>query len=571
VLRLLEGQSDEHQVPFEKLLEAEGARASQFDPRCGVRQVELMAELHRAAQARFFGSGVPPLAAIAPRVLLGPNSKVVDHLVSGVGLLTLVASVRESAGEAALLKAINDGPGNGELVWNVASTPLEFVAGVIRWGTVRGKEKCRIRATDEVRAWVAETLLAAGVDTKPRLGGVSAVGTQLSQVLGAIPTMMALGSLSPDILQYLDPKTAVVGTSEQTKTLGELPRAKSAIPNLSIQHRGAPLELPLSQCTVAQTASCHQTIGEIDIIATGNGEVPFEGLSVERSRRLGQVHDIMVLTGAHRLRAAEDTESFFEHVAAIREGGTAIALIQADPRHADNAPRILQKIRDQKVIDYWGMNGSEAFHILTLVAESSALRRTLAPECFDRLTKALASAAEPTTIWPSSRETPRWIAESALLLQEIFDVPLVRVRGRAVDLLAVSPRLRDEDLSRVRDHLIISRNLATLKVAELDGLLDDPKDLLPLRNLPDGGYVAAVRGVQDVWEARFPSSRHGSFAELQLSECGIARSETGQALIAVSPIQFYDRTGGTQSAGDTIDVSFVAMEAHGLMAAALKK
>jgi hypothetical protein len=110
-----------------------------------------------------------------------------------------------------------------------------------------------------------------------------------------------------------------------------------------------------------------------------------------------------------------------------------------------------------------------------------------------------------------------------------------------------------------------------LKVAELDGLLDDPKDLLPLRNLPDGGYVAAVRGVQDVWEARFPSSRHGSFAELQLSECGIARSETGQALIAVSPIQFYDRTGGTQSAGDTIDVSFVAMEAHGLMAAALKK
>lgn len=568
MLRLLEAQASLHGVPVEELLNKEVQKANEIDPRCSRSNIERCAQWHQDAQAAFFGRGPRPLQHESPRILFGPNSKIVDHLISAQGLKGLVRALLVAGRGEELRRAIGHGPEKGGVVWDTASTPVELVAGIVRWSGQKGGEKCRLRATDAVKTWATSTLATKGVDTAPRLGGVSAVGSQLCLALGAAPTMLALGRLSPDLLNFLPPDLAVIGDDPLHTTLETLPRADNSAPNLSIQHKGAPLDLGLGDLPLAEREPGRGDFSEIDILVVGSGEPPFEGLSLPRAREIGVSQDAMILTGAHRLKGDAEISQFFDRVGAIRDGGAAIALLYTDARYPEQVPAIFSEIRKRGCVDYLSMNVTEAFNLLTAMLQASERSPLFeGSDVRERIQRATERAAQPAGEWGSGRESPRWCAESALLLQELTGIPLTRVRSRAVDVLIADAAVPIDDPYRVRNHLIVSRNLATLKSADMDGLLDSPKDLMPLRNIPQGKYVAALQRVQDVWR---DSGEEGTLSTL-VPESGFAQSDRGRTIFAVPPIQMYDQTGGTQSAGDTIDVSFVASEALRLLRAVRRR
>lgn len=107
VNRLLEAQAQEQGVEVEGLIAAEGRKAQAIDPRSGEQDVITMTRWHREAQESFFHPTAAPLSATAPRILLGPNSKVVDHVVSGASLQRLIAELVRQGQEGRLQEAIH--------------------------------------------------------------------------------------------------------------------------------------------------------------------------------------------------------------------------------------------------------------------------------------------------------------------------------------------------------------------------------------------------------------------------------------------------------------------------------
>ncbi len=82
-----------------------------------------------------------------------------------------------------------------------------------------------------MRGWIKAILEPSGFDLRPRMGGVSAVGSITSRALGHPPTMMALGKLPPDVASLIGKDIAVVGDDPHHSAIEELPRDDSAVGN----------------------------------------------------------------------------------------------------------------------------------------------------------------------------------------------------------------------------------------------------------------------------------------------------------------------------------------------------
>ncbi len=564
-------------VPAADVPEAELARGQQIDARVTEQQLNTVIAHYAAAQLNFLDALQDRTYEPPAKVLLGPTSRVVDHVLRGDGLQYLAGRLLKEGKEEELRRAINDGPGGGEAVWERPGTPVETVASIIRWAYLRGADKKRIRTDDQIRKWMSETMEQAGYDTRPRLGGVIAVGTALTAVLGRSPTMFALGTLPADIIKHLNPQTEVVGDDPAVRTLIDLPRSSAAAGNFAISCSGGPLPLPAgleSFLVNGQTAGA-QDISSFDILVVGaKSPAGFGGVTIDRMRALGREHSLMVLTGVQSLADDRESKAFFDHVQASHDEGTAMALLYSESKVPEREVDVWREIRERRCIEYLGINAAETYDFLARIAADSRgeNRLGLAPAVIDSLQEALRIGASDGGVWKSGREVPAWLFRSAVLLQDILEIPVVRVRGKFCDVLLAAPDVKGVAPHSVKNNMIISRNMGTLKTANVTGLIDQPGELGVLRNVPAGPTLAALQLLGDQ-AAMFGAENQQlgwSFRPSHLPHTLWTRLADRRYCFAVPPIDFYDRSGGTQSAGDTIDVTFVTEEMNGLMACALQ-
>ncbi len=506
-------------------------------------------------------------------VFLGPTARVVDHALEGDAVTHLIARLISEGSTELLFKAIDQGPGADEIVWARPENPIELVASIVRWAALRGGDKKRIRTSAELRNWVGETLEANAVDTRPRLGGMTAVCTALAHALGDSPTMMALGTLPAGIAERLAPKTKVIGDHEDDTEIEELQVEGHSAGHYCISSSTATPLLPaaIEAIRVNGTSIPREAISKLELLITGASTTPgFGTLDQRRIASIGQSNEVSVLTGVQAIDSVASCRRYFESVQTLHNAGSCTALCYSEPKWREGEISILKHIKNSAAVDFLGLNTGEAYDLLRRINDSMKAGNPLAlgAQTAQELSNALAIGSRNKAPWENGHESPEWVLRSALLLQEILEIPLVRVRARALDILAVDSCCNLNNAERIRDHLLVARHLGTTKAALKSGIINHADQLTVLQNPPQGRHLAALYCAND--ELRKLKLLHESWSAADFARDGHTRLRDGRQVFGAVPIHFFIKDGGTTSAGDTIDYSFVSFEARGALRAAFE-
>lgn len=558
-VRLLEAQAAQRQVFPSDLPEAEAAAGKSYDSRVDLAQSLTFSAISRDAQIKFLSRWEKRSCGLLPSVplLLAPTSRVVDHVVDGSAVLLLVDRLIREGKESELRDALDKGPPTGKLAWNPPSAPVQLVAGMLRWSFVRDSDKERMRVSQELRQWVKETLEEASHPVHQRLGGISAVGSLLCSVLKHQPTMLALGSVPEEVPELLPADLRVVHEDPSLRTLSQLPLATNEPGHFSFSDRGAHVLLSPSMGSVKIAGVVRDALEtrKIDILLTGSTAVPgFGEISPDRLRALGTENSAVVLSGFQRISSLEEVDSFVASVALLHQAGARLGLCYSDTKVPTLEPLTLARLREIEAISFLGMNSFETVRVLERIAHSAHEKNPLrvSPEQTRRIDRALQIAHAPRPEWEDGHESPEWLYHSAALLQEVLKIPLIRVRGKISDAIVMDKTVT-LDPALIRDAMIVSRNLGTIKVASSSGLIDSAEGLAFLSNPPKGEYLAALHKMSDEI-----ARQNNSGAGTSLPHSCYTALPDGRTFLAIPPVEMYDRRGGTQSAGDVMDCVFIS-------------
>lgn len=573
--QLLDAQLRFQGCTLEQLVAAELRCAREFDPDVSRADLDRIEQYRSDAQKQFRDAIDQRYDQGGKSILLAPTARVVDHTLDNQGLSILMHKICHEGLANELLVAIDKGPGGGAIIWESPQTPVELLASIVRWAIIREGDKIRIRTGPTIRNWIHSTLAEADYDTAPRLGGVSAVGAALSQALGHQPTMFALGELPLSVRQYLPSNLAVVSESPKVSTLSELSVDRESVGNFCISWTGKPLQVPPQLETVSIGGASHTLadISHLDIFVTGGSSPPgFGTISSSRMKKLGAAHDLMILSGLQSLCTTEQIDQFLAQVKNVHSAECSVAALYSSSKFPEREVYVWKAIREAHCIDFLGLNSVEAFDVLERIRQSAVGDNPLEldSDLLDRIDTALRRGHDIDTLWDNGRESPEWAVESARLIQEITRIPLIRVRGRPIDVLICADGVQISNPAKVRNSLLISRDLGTLKVANPTGIIDERHEIGALRNVPFGYYISGQRRASDLVEASFRLA--GIFDSGQeMAKNFYAALPDGRTIFAVPPCPFFDRAGGTQSAGDTMEITFTSEECENLMEAAHRK
>ncbi len=560
---LFQSQANFLGVCVNEIRQAELKRGKDLHPSVSDAQIDATAEIYRNAQLEFLVEIEGRRLSSPTQIFCAPNGRTVDLVIDERAPGALVQGLIREGKLDALREAVEAGPGAGAVIWEKPQTEVELVASLLRWAAINGEEKKRIRVSDELRGWVSQSLAQAGITPRERLGGALAIATALSPVLGREATMMSLGDLPPQLLKHIPAGTKVVTEDPGCKVLNEIPRADGFIGNFCLGFKGKSLSIPaeFQSFSVNGKIVDPSRITQVEVFITGSSQRHgFGTVSAERLTEISKTHPICILSGMQYLTSRAEIADYFEHVEALHgesaQHGSVTALLYSEVKHPELEVTMWKEMQSRRCIDFLGMNSSEAHDILARLYADSLQENGLeiSAELKARMARALSFGDSDGGIWQSGDEMPEWVFEAARCLQEALDVPLVRVRGKIVDALVADPGLNLEFPEKVRDSLIISRNMGTLKVANPSGILDKPNELEILKNVPHGYHLAGMQHLKDY----LLSNGEGGAAKLDTECCFIDQS--GRGVFIVPPIPFFSRRGETVSAGDTIDSTFVSEE-----------
>lgn len=561
---LLHAQAEFLGVTAETIRNAEVTRGKEFHPAVSLEQIDAIAAHYRLAQKDFLSTVEKRRDEPAINVLCAPTARTVDLIIDQRALYALAQKLLDRGEKDRLLKAINTGPEDGQLIWEKPQNEVELLASIVRWAALCGAEKKRVRAPDSLRKSVAQDLEEADIKPLERLGGAAAIATALMPILARSPTMLSLGPLPPPVLKHLPGNTAVVTEDPAIKEASSLALAQDFTGNFHLVFKGAALELPpeLGPICVNQKTFDAQSVKSLDIIISGSSQISgFGSISISRTEALGCAHELTLLTGMQYLLSHPEIKDYFEHVSTLHSNGSRIALFYSEAKQPKIESEMWQEIKERKCVDFIGLNSVEAYDILVRIRARAVADNPikLSSETIARLDQALQLGADDGGVWESGKESPQWLYASARSLQEVSGIPLVRVRGKVLDVIATDPKLKLSAAEHLRDSQIVSRNLGTLKVANSSGVINESHELEPLINVPHGYHLAGLQQLKDY------VLNQGEDAAQNLHLDCYFKTENGGYVFAVPPVPFFSRRGGTASAGDTIDATFASEECFGAL------
>ena len=561
-----------------RVLEIEAARAATFHPGVDLETLVRWKELSEDAQVWGFRNLLRRSHGFDNHeILLGTTSRVVDHIVTAEGLKILIQAVYKDTDAntraeklESLKRAIENGPPEGmhseedAILWSTPQTPEELVAGIVRSGLLGGGDKRRMRVSPELRLWIQSAFSEVGYAPRSSLGGYAAHGTQLALAHFYLPTMLSLWKYPTSLYEssLLPKETAIIADRKDCHTIADL-RPDELVASgghycFSLGNSGDKfLPEELSGLVVDGQTVNLETPHRIEVIVSGSHAEPgFGDRDENEMRAIGRAHKLMCLASLQYYETLSAAQKFFRQLAWARQEGTPCALEYSEPKPAARPIEVqmLRMMMQTKACDIIAMNTSEAFGLVERLIDTIEGGENLLEISVDtqrRMRAALELAEVHETQWGDGREDPRWIADCALLLQEIFDLPLVRVRGMWADVTICGRYVEIDQPEEIRRALFFSRDQANVKVANASGSIRSLADQAWVWSSPTGQCVAAAAVVNDHLRTSFAPR---DLLTESLMNNGYAQLSDGRRLFFALTKPMLVTDGGTTSAGDTMSI-----------------
>ncbi|MDP2340364.1 MAG: ADP-dependent glucokinase/phosphofructokinase [Deltaproteobacteria bacterium] len=520
---------------------AELKAAQKLDPR--VSPADLERAVDRARRAK-------DLAPVRQNVLCG-FTRVVDAKLklSPDVVSRLCADVGKDSADL-LLAAIDKGPGPpaepGAVAFPHPQSKVELVASLVRQLVLGKGASLQLPISSELAAWLEHEVATSGARLSMAMGGAGAFAANLMSALPNVrPRFFSKDPLPEKIADRFAARVELVGTSGATTTTAKHRDHTPARVNFSCEYDdGAALSV------LGRT--CLKINGEhLPLVSSGAGRVilgtkakdvvpGFADVDDAALSKMGKEHDLFFMVGAHYLTQSSPAVAATQ---ATELGRTLDVMKAANPKLVRHLQYVVPKVAAQEATVLGALKG----HV-----ESLSMNAVELPALIDRLHSAGLSRIDenPNLSRDLAEDAPAMIT-GARALKEALGLSRVHLHGLYGDLIVANAG--DVDVDRTRLALLKARQLASMKAANDTGEIKTDDDIFDVAAVVQGRCLAAVHRFADAL-----MHKHGfdDAARKHIVRDWVwTDPATNEVIFFVPSRGIHDRTGGTVSLGDTIDIS----------------
>ena len=539
---------------------AELQAAQRLDPRVTAADFERATDRARRATQ---------LQPLSQHVLSG-FTRVIDAKLSLTPQLVSALCIAVDAPDQ-LLAAIDQGPGQGAIVWPHPTNRVELVASLVRQLALGGGASMQLQLDPDEAHFLDGVLATEAVPVKEAMGGAGAFAANLLSALPAVrPRFFSSEPLPQRIAAGFAERVEVV---DQTGAKTAPTRHSAAVParvNFSCEYSGgAPLTILGRDHVKLNGVSTALVIGGSGRVILGTRAkdvVPgFDGASDTALRRIATDTDTAFLVGTHYLTQGSPAEAEARATALAR---SLTVMKQHNPSLVRHHQYVLPKQANNEAVVMAAHKGAW---------DSLSMNAVEVPSLVERLrmagltTLGAGVTGGPAAVGRDAAEEPAALLQGALAIADALDLPRVHLHGLYGDLIVVNDTAAgggDDgltggvDVDRTRLALLRARQLASMKAANDSGEIKGSGDLFDVVPTVQGRCLAAVQRFGDAVAQAFGLS--GAQRAAVVADWHWQDPHSKRQVFFVPSRGIHDRTGGTVSLGDTIDVSaLVLARTHG--------
>ena len=449
-----------------------------------------------------------------------------------------------------LLAAIDSGPGHGAVAWARPQGQIEFVASIVRQLVLGGGASLQLQIQPEHGQFLEGVVAKEAVELKRAMGGAGAFASNLLSALPTVrPRFFSKDPLPAKIAERFSERVEVVdrtGTAAQAKKRSVDEPARV---NFSCEY-GAGQALTVlgrTNLKVNGTATALSTSGSGRVILGTKAKdvVPgFDGVSDAALTRMAKDSDTFFFVGSHYLTQGTPAEA----TAAANALGRSLEVMRAAN------PKLVRHL--QYVVPKQAATEAAVMSALIGHTDSLSMNAVELPGLLARLGAAGHTAVVVDEHQHRDRsEEPAGMVEGAVALTQAMQLGRVHLHGLLGDLIVVDDKGPggEVDVDRTRLAPLRARQLASAKAATASGEITGAHEVFDVAPVVEGKCLAAVQRFADAVAVRYGLSDAGR-ADV-VKDWHFFDSASQQHLFFVPSRGIHDRTGGTVSLGDTIDIS----------------
>jgi hypothetical protein len=525
----------------------------------------------------------------AKKIFCGPTARIEDHPVESTGFESIIRSLckaNDYEGRERLRNLIEQGPENGQVTFDNPKDEYELVASIIRWLSVKDERKLRIRCSQEIRIKIGELLDSDSDYTRPdpMLGGVAGFCSLMLAVQGHEVTMHNEGHTIKGITKHFPKEINVINENPDITTLTELELQNSkpspghftmSLVNFTLPDELGELNIRYKKSS-AETRTVHIPQGhsfrkDRDVIISGaTFPVGFsENISDERLQMIAHTHDAVLLSGFQYPLTNDQFKSYERGVALLTSGTAPVVIEYSEPKcKGSNEEMTGILLLRENPISMIAFNTSEAEGFLSRLWDWHDKPATDASRDFENrlqlddnfwldlnniLARSKAQEVEkekfhPDAPWRNPQEDSIWLYDAARLIQQVTDIPVVRIRAMDADVTLFDLSLSKIDAESVVEAVTFSRHQAYIKSAIAAGNIRNYREEVLVTALPTAEIIASNMRLAMELNGRFPTELN---LQRQTGTNWFTELPNGQLVVMAVPFTFRVQNH-TVSAGDTM-------------------
>ncbi len=528
------------------ILAAEQSRAVAIDPRV------TNAAFERACDRARRALHLQPL----PQTVLSGFTRVIDAkltLSPSVVRALCSAVAHKDGGPDQLLDAIDHGPGEGAIVWAKPKNLVEFVASIVRQLVLGGGASMQLQIAAEHATFLEHVLRDESEPLRFAMGGAGAFASNVLSALPPVrPRFFAHDPLPTKIAERFAERVEIVDGNGQSTTPQKHSAPSEARINFSCEYSAGQALAVLGRRSIKVNGRLVEPVtsgsGRVILGTKAKDVVPgFGGVADDALRTMAQQTDTAFLVGTHYVTQGSPAEA----------KQAALALATSLRRMKAENPKLLR--HHQYVIPKQASNEGVVMAATKGAWDSLSMNAVEAPALVARLREAGLTTLGTGVVEHQDRarsEEPAAMLESALCIKDGMALSRVHFHGLLGDLIVIDDA-PGVDVDRTRLALLRARQLASMKAANDSGEIKGADDLCDVLPVVQGKCLAAVERFADVIAARG-----------QLDEAGRAKvvaewhyfdESAKQHVFFVPSRGIHERSGGTVSLGDTIDIAALVL------------
>lgn len=487
-----------------------------------------------------------------PQTVLSGFTRVIDAkltLSPSVVQALCSAVAHKDGGPDQLLDAIDHGPGDGAIVWARPKNLVEFVASIVRQLALGGGASMQLQISAEHAAFLEGVLKDNGAPLRLAMGGAGAFASNVLSALPPVrPRFFAHDPLPATIAERFAERVEIVDATGSRTTPHKHSAPSEARINFSCEYSAGQALVVLGRKSITINGHVVEPAtsgsGRVILGTKAKDVVPgFGGVSDDALATMAQQTDTAFLVGTHYLTQGSPAEAM----------QAALALARSLQRMKAENPKLLR--HHQYVLPKQASNESVVMAATKGSFDSLSMNAVEAPALVARL-----RGAKMTTLGAgidehqdrTRSEEPAHMIDSALCIKDAMTLSRVHFHGLLGDLIVIDDG-PGVDVDRTRLALLRARQLASMKAANDSGEIKCADDLFDVVPVVSGKCLAAVERFADAISSRYHLDE--AARSLVAAEWHYFDPRSKQHLFFVPSRGIHERSGGTVSLGDTIDIA----------------